>query len=456
MESLPPEIVSAVAEELEHLNLPDISYSHFTEISGIRSDHRIWRTYTSASKEDILNFRLVCRKCYSASFKSFGKILGDRTFHLTKQSLEDLQSISEVTELVPYIWTMTFGNARFGSDVARGKEFLRRAHDTGIRDQLTSSYHERYMCSLTDDALLSLTTTLLVFPNLQNFRLVEDNSSIKNPYSLGIWLRPSDVEELASARSLVSSYEAGDLMRNTCSNIGSYIFRILFEALLEAGRTIHDLRVEPAFFRNCIQELPLHSGVFSKLQVLHLHVEHTHFYTDNTTAGPQQVQNILKMAPQLSSLFLNMTSMISDLTLLLSTTGIMLETLSTNSHIRHIFLRGQWTFTEDQLATFIISHASTLQTLILDKPLLHSGTWHSFITKLLHSELPNMKHIDIVRPAEFTSYMFLGNSRPGIHFPILLASDFEPLSAGITYSLEIRTQKSNYTLGSTNNISALS
>lgn len=115
---LPMEVVIAIVEHCEDFDWPYKDANPHPQYSAGLADFHYgddyavpWITIPPNAKRDICSIRLVCAQFKDASYASFGNILGDRRFRLTKTGLADLQGISANQRLAPCIKTLTFGTA---------------------------------------------------------------------------------------------------------------------------------------------------------------------------------------------------------------------------------------------------------------------------------------------------------------------------------------------------------
>ena len=204
MDQVPLEIISAIVEQLEQLTISDDAFSHSTET--FKDGPVSWLSHTVESRQDVRKFRLVCRKFYNGSFKSFGKILGDRKFRITKVGLQDLKGIAKVKGLVPYIQILTFGNARFiDIDSWHGsqspKVVLAHVPDSKDRTRLCSALKEASQWASyenTDRHVELLTSALKAFANLKSIRLV-DSDRVDHDNHLAGWMEQPGDDELVRA-----------------------------------------------------------------------------------------------------------------------------------------------------------------------------------------------------------------------------------------------------------------
>jgi hypothetical protein len=116
--------------EYELAEDPNDRYEYFLAYENTEDrfgEHQMsWTTALASVKQDICNVRLVCKQFRIAAYESFGTILGERRFRLTKTGLQDLQDILKVKELVPWIRTLTFGTAQLSQ--YRAKYFFDPSH----------------------------------------------------------------------------------------------------------------------------------------------------------------------------------------------------------------------------------------------------------------------------------------------------------------------------------------
>jgi hypothetical protein len=109
--------------------------------------------------------------------------LGERKVRLTKVALQDLQDMAKIPALVPYIRTITFGNACLVSDDSRNKRLLEFVEDTEVRERLYDSYVDASNWPGLTKVLEYFQDALKVFPNLQALRVIDKTKLLaKKPY----------------------------------------------------------------------------------------------------------------------------------------------------------------------------------------------------------------------------------------------------------------------------------
>ncbi|KAF2493904.1 hypothetical protein BU16DRAFT_540446 [Lophium mytilinum] len=78
-----------------------------------RARQYAWMSLSMSSRRDILNLRQQSCGLRDASWKSFGKLLGDLQFRVIPEDIEDLTRISAIPQLAPYITHLAFGTGTF-------------------------------------------------------------------------------------------------------------------------------------------------------------------------------------------------------------------------------------------------------------------------------------------------------------------------------------------------------
>jgi hypothetical protein len=273
--------------------------------------------YTSRSRQDLCNFRLVCRKLHDSSVQSLGRLLGGGVFCITKVGLDDLQAIASLTALGPHIKTLTFGYARFDDpnrtphsefegSFARTWRSLPDTH----RDRLLSAYTEAYQWSYHNNAsqhIRLLSRVFKCFPNLHDIRLHPSDSPGKHNHLVD-GLRPGDAEVFNKA------WQTETLSRKELEGgmYGSHIrepqiLGPISRAAKSAGIIIEELRISygwvilPSKFTDAEQMYDM----FSNVRKLQLPLQPNYLSFDNTTPAPQNYREVFYLFPNVTHLWLS-------------------------------------------------------------------------------------------------------------------------------------------------------
>ncbi|KAF2494266.1 hypothetical protein BU16DRAFT_69214 [Lophium mytilinum] len=142
MDQIPIELLQMIVQELEDFGpYPDASSLLSGRISSsLTADECLmnkrcglinWSKLTEESRRDILNCRQVATCFRDAAWPSFGKVIGDLLFRITKKDMKDLTEISKVEKLGPWLRSLTFGTRIFAKPIG----FMRDGLDTVIDDE---------------------------------------------------------------------------------------------------------------------------------------------------------------------------------------------------------------------------------------------------------------------------------------------------------------------------------
>ncbi|KAF2812952.1 uncharacterized protein BDZ99DRAFT_246494 [Mytilinidion resinicola] len=110
LDGLPLELRMMIVEHLEEAPAPAKGNG---QGGSPRSRQYAWMKLSMSSRRDILNIRQLSRGLWDASWKSFGKLLGDLQFRVIPDDIEDLARISSIPQLTPYITHLSFGTSGF-------------------------------------------------------------------------------------------------------------------------------------------------------------------------------------------------------------------------------------------------------------------------------------------------------------------------------------------------------
>ncbi|KAF2494272.1 hypothetical protein BU16DRAFT_619417 [Lophium mytilinum] len=108
---LPLELRTMIARQLEQVNSA-------ADNPNITTGYELckWSRLTQSSRNDILSYRAAARDLRDASWISFGRLVGELCFRLIEPDLQDLEEISNLKELAPWIQAITFGTAGFADN----------------------------------------------------------------------------------------------------------------------------------------------------------------------------------------------------------------------------------------------------------------------------------------------------------------------------------------------------
>jgi hypothetical protein len=386
MNTLPTELISKIARHLQQWNIIDLPFSHLTQTSEY--GHDSWLEHTKASRQDICNFRLVCHRFRSASFSSFGELLGDRTFRLTKVGIEDLQAISAVASLQPYIRTLTFGGARFNS----------LSSYLGIQDMLAQvreshQVHEWQEGNGGNDFQSQVAIVFTSLPNLQAIRfLLSDNADLRS--QLSNWLAPGDEQFLDLAPSMLDSEDMDKLLVRDL-----FIFPPVMDAVRITGKSIQDIRfgLGPYYDLSWLHlSGSLHtSGMLANLRRLRMDIDPSYLCC-NEGLPDDDLTGIFERLPHLTHITLMMAKRDKFTTFREATQNLVLLLNSVKS-LEHLTLRGGWTFTEDETVDFVSTHSQSLTLFALKYTfLLAMGSWSSTVSRLVQLPLASMKYLELL------------------------------------------------------------
>lgn len=414
MDDIPVEVVFMVLEKLQRWTISPDPFSHLTETSTDGTEG--WLKHTAESRRDICNFRLVSRKLCSESFKTFGELLGDRVFRMTKVGLEDLEAISAVNALRPHIRTLTFGGAHFSSSYETGDTQNQFLDDTLAavpepdRERLKTAYAKArdWIRSNPDTYVRQLATVLGHFPNFGTLRfLVSDDPGVHR--HLGGWLGPGDEEIIAQARHdrYPLPLEGDSLYQRTrwAAVYNASYYELVLTAIKDAGTSIQDFRVGSRCLlpNSCFMSIMGATDFVTSLRRLN------HVVTASSLVETDVTRLLALLAPECDrsswvkpwSSFPKLThlsmSMAPDAAFqgFTEATSSLLNALKPLPRLQHLTIRGPWSYAEEDLVDLVVAHANSLTHLVLIGPTLASGTWPSIIKRLVPFVSYQMEHLGI-------------------------------------------------------------
>jgi hypothetical protein len=391
---LPMELVVHIVKHCEEYDSPNDSYVGFLvpQSRGVYGhvaleERKTWTTISWSTKRDIINIRSVCKQLKDASFQSFGKILGDRKFRLTKAGLQDLRDIGEVKQLVPWIKTLTFGSAQLRNP----QDYLNQKPTADRQVQAIEKLYSKYMAEEEEkEPEKILLQVLAVFRKLEGVRII---LSDKTKY-LGGWLSP---EQQNVVESWDESYYKLARFYTSEDSAPSTVLR----TLETAGIIVKDLRLALGGF--------LWPHLLPKsLRVLRI----THHLGGFIKEYDDEIQPLLYALKSMTSLEE------LDIMLLLNLEEIPdyryesgLEYLAQNlfkaikktPNLRRIALEGDWILDKASLCNFVIEHAFSLRQLIFWRCVL-DGSWLQVFRAI--AEITQDK-------LEYLSVMYVRYAAPG-------------------------------------------
>jgi hypothetical protein len=255
---LPMEVVIKIVqhcEEYDWLDDPEAMFMGEQDnphwYTGDNENRGTWKTATKSTKQDIRNVRLVCRQLKTGSLESFGAILGERIFRLTKIDLEDLFDIGKTAELLPWIKTLTFGTAQLCQGVHDSVNFTTLQEHVDEHCQSAQPFgtieeaHTKCVAyEQSREPERDLTRVLPAFRNLENLRVVV----VDKPDHHGGWLTPEQKEFPGSYYIICSTDIDLTFLRHMrperlyTSRRRHSIIAILFKAFGEAEILIKDMK----------------------------------------------------------------------------------------------------------------------------------------------------------------------------------------------------------------------
>lgn len=391
-EDIPLEILSLIAESLEDIYGLSKPFAHITEAILVGS--REWRHMITRSRHDICNFRLVCRKTANSANKSFGAVIGNRTFHITPTNVQDLFDIWTSSDLSQHIKTLTFGEKCFSRYKINGEEgndmldmllevFDDKTQAARIEEAYIRCARESWAADIKEEFLAALE----LFPNLRCLRLNYMDSMPDDQHLQG-WLMPGDSEALEAAFEVVRPYFYGTSkdMSQTYSSPGfypcNYYYKarcesIMIEAITEKDTRIEDLRVyqlRGRFKDHYLYISPTHHRAITALGNL----RRFDFSLDEQLPPYQSelqlrdIQSIVEANPLITDISIGWLKDARryERDLRLPATEILCQMIAPLDNLQRICMRGDWQFTPNTILTLLRSHSKNLEYLVLDSPML--------------------------------------------------------------------------------------
>ncbi|KAH7390776.1 hypothetical protein DE146DRAFT_142788 [Phaeosphaeria sp. MPI-PUGE-AT-0046c] len=395
MEKLPFELLSVIFEHLQEWNTIDQPFSYLTETSRYSDQSDGWLVHTTASRENICNFRLMGRKYRSSSVSAFGGLLGNRVFRLTKVGLDDLKAISSVAALRPYIDTLTFGSAQFAEpgELEGLWTLLPEPARTRVRVAYAKAFEWQTRHGQTQ-LHQRFEVILNALPKLHNLRLHPfDDARNHNP--LGGWLTGDDYSLIREAwHDLVS--------RRNLIKIHPYLtdlstFAPILNAITSTAKEIRDFRLAPPWSVKafCFYTALKDTNIVSHLRTLRFDLEWRYLPPE---PGPPWDD-----LPKAFGYFVNVTHLTINIwkhSLTRDDKGSrksLLHMLSPIKQLKKFVIGGHCHFREDELVGFLARHNATLEVLALKKPIMSDsyGSWTSTTQQILQLPFPALQYLEI-------------------------------------------------------------
>jgi hypothetical protein len=437
MNDLPLEVVLIILQQLQRWTISAQPFSHLTEtsIDGIDG----WLKHVPKSRQDICNFRLVSHKLYSSSFSTFGELLGERVFRMTKVGLEDLEAVSGVDALRPHIHTITFGGTHFSE--VDGNRFLIDVFEAvpdPDRERLQDAYakaHNWSISELRNTYVQNLTTVLRRYSNFRILRfLVSDDPGVQG--HLGGWLGPGDEGIIAQAqRHCYPLSLEGDSMYQL-NNCDLSYFAPILTAIKDADTAIKDVRIG---CRCNLRGMSLHTmlektNFATSVRRLH-HEISPECLTMGSDPTPAILAGLLKKEIYVTpwSLIVGLThlslSMTPDAAFddIGPQTSNLMKALELPPFLQHLTIRGPWSYAEDELVDLVAVHKDNLTQVALIGPTLANGDWASVINRLVPMLSSRMRHLQIKNVIK---------QIPGSHYLPAYTNDWTSFIEAISQAIE--------------------
>jgi hypothetical protein len=349
-----------------------------------------WTTAPASVKQDIRIVSLVCKQFRSASFESFGTILGERRFRLTETGLQDLQDILKVKELVPWIKTLTFGTAQLSQsrteyffDPSHVERFPEIAQQAGALWSARSKYMARQQ---SVDYKSALSQVLVAFQNLRDARIVVVD---KADY-LGGWLTPELRRSAEIYRKVDSEWCAGPYISRP------EIVGEVLEAFVKAGLSLSNLKFS---LQTPILSCPLPTS----LHTLRITVCNNFFAgTSHGSGAPsflialEGMTGLKELAIHLDTTWYKVSWYYYD-TYDEYMTENLVKALEKATRLRDVAFEGNWTFTETCFIAFVQRHASSLRNLTLYNCILRQD-WVRVLRTIADLTRGHLEHLSVIYP----------------------------------------------------------
>ncbi|KAH7086610.1 hypothetical protein FB567DRAFT_528343 [Paraphoma chrysanthemicola] len=400
MESLPVELISYVAEQLEQYEVVRQCSPYFTSMEDATStaDCAGWLVHNAISRRDLSNFRFTCRTMYNGSLPAFGRILGSRVFRKSRIGLKDLEDISSCVDLRPHVRTLTFGTAEFNDptyntiyqDIFRtipepDRSKLMDAYDIEYSWEFLNNYHEEHSTYRED-----LSAALRKFPNLGEVRLSE-NDYPRALGHLGQWLGPGDKETLD--RALESWGRARGQLLYRCGNYDS--LRSIAEALRDATTTIRVLRLgrNTDIERVAFDPSDVTDVFFSTLRKLSMDID-PESLCDTKWAQSRNPFSFFTRLSHITELSISMgcPERYSDV---VDHTSVFHTLLRPLNRLTTLAIYGSWYFPQAELAALVSNFSTSLTNFTLIGPMIPRGSLVTALQSILALSMPHMRHLEL-------------------------------------------------------------
>lgn len=407
MDNLPVEIVAVIFEYLREWNTCSQPFSYLTETSQsayVKSDqYDGWLVHTTASRENICSFRLVGHKYQSSSLSAFGAILGNKIFHLTRVGLDDLDAISRVAALRPYIDTLTFGSAQFADpDTMENLWTLLSEPDrTRLRATYTSEY-EWQTCNGHTELHQRFEAVLNALPKLHSLRLhAFDNATNRNP--LAGWLTGNDYQLIRETWDELVTKRILEKCHVSPRDLSA--FAPIFGAITSTAKDITDLRFAPKWSVD-----PPHMYTALKDTSMVSHLRFVRFDLEWRWL-PNYLNSVRDVLPKAFGHFVDVTHLTINIwkhSLTRDDMGrkSLLHMLSSIKQLKQFIIGGHCHFQEDELVEFVARHAETLDILALKRPIMTetNGSWTSTARRILQLSFPALVYLELFEMRKYLSH----------------------------------------------------
>jgi hypothetical protein len=350
-----------------------------------------WTTAPASVKQDICIASLVCKQLRSASFESFGTILGERRFRLIETGLRDLQDILKVKELVPWIKTLTFGMAQLSQsrteyffDPSHVERFPEIAQQAGALWSARSKYMARQQ---SVDYKSALSQVLVAFQNLRDARIVVVD---KADY-LGGWLTPELRRSAEIYRNVVGPKWWTEPYISRPRIAGEVL-----EAFVKAGLSLNDLKFS---LQTPILSCPLPTS----LHTLRITVCKDFFTNDSHSTGVPSFLIALERMTGLKELAIHLDTPWYTFswdeydTYDEHMTENLVKALEKATNLQDVAFEAGWKFTETYLIAFVQHHASSLRNLTLYNCILHQD-WVRVLRAIADLTRAHLEHLSVIYP----------------------------------------------------------
>jgi hypothetical protein len=302
----------------------------------------------------------MCKQFRSASSESFDTMLGDRRFRLTETGIQDLQDISRVKELVPWIKTLTFGTAQLsqrGGECFLDPRYVEKFPEIAEQaEALQSAWSEHMARQQSVDYKSALAQILVAFQNLKSARIVV----VDKAECPGGWLTPELRRSADIYRNVCSTWQPGPYASHTG------LEGEVLDASTKAGLILNDLRFS-------LPSPILHCPLPTSLHTLRITVFKDFFTCDSPGLGPPSFLIALEGMTGLEELAIDLDTPWYKIayygedydTYDDNMTRGLVKALEKAANLRDVAFEGNWTFTGTCLIAFVQRHASSLRHLTL-------------------------------------------------------------------------------------------